>query len=212
MFYFLKLIFFRWTDRWDKLKIIKCKYVLMKMLDILFCYPLYPLSSSLLYLLSSLLSSLPFLCSISLLLSSLLSPPLFSIFSLLFSPLFLFSVPFLSSSLSPLLSPLFHFSPLLFSSLLSHTYKHIHLRTHRVLYYKSKTECIIFHRWQTNTAPNTTYINETILIKQKIITLGVTLDSTLKFDSHISKIIKCCNYSLFKITQIKHLANIYSKL
>ena len=52
-----------------------------------------------------------------------------------------------------------------------------------------------------------TIANETISIKQQIITLGVTLDSTLKFDSHISKTIKSCNNSLFKIKQIKHLIN-----
>ena len=46
-----------------------------------------------------------------------------------------------------------------------------------------------------------------ILIKKQIITLDVTLDSTLKFDSHISKTIKSCNNSLFKIKQIKLLLN-----
>ena len=74
---------------------------------------------------------------------------------------------------------------------------------------KSKTECIIFHNDRQIPPPiqHITIANETIAIKQQIITLGVTLDSTLKFDSHISKTIKSCNNSLFKIKQIKHLIN-----
>ena len=60
-----------------------------------------------------------------------------------------------------------------------------------------------------NTTPNTTHHNSkgNLAIKLQIITIGVSLDSTLKFDSHISKTIKSCNNSLFKIKQIKHLLN-----
>ena len=51
-----------------------------------------------------------------------------------------------------------------------------------------------FPHLQTNTTPiqQITIANETKLIKQQMITLCITLDWILKFNSHVSKTIKYC--------------------